>query len=302
MKKIIHLLTLFVAVVCVSCEKEPSRARLPDVEFRVDFDGQTFEADQVGATILNNVINITGIRGVNNEEVKLTIMNNSEGVYQLGVQNGSMLHIASYNESDNSDNGTWITLTDGVASQGTAIITEIDQIHKTISGNFSFTGNNPSVGNTDNFIREFTNGIFVNVPYSSEVISPPPVINNSFTAMIDDVEFEEDILSGALTSLSGITNINIIATRNGVDSIGLTFPGDIAPGDYDFALGVAPLGQYNIFTPAASHIADGSFTITTHDIPNKRIVGTFSFVAEAFGGGATGSYDITAGSFDVTYE
>ncbi len=301
MKKITYLLAFFVALATLSCEKEPSRASLPEVEFKVDFDGQTFIADRIAATVLDNVINVSGFRGPNNESIILTISSGSEGVYQLGVANGVILHGAAYAEQNNPTNGAWVALTDGRSSQGTVIISEINEVNKTISGNFSFTGNNPSVGNTASFVREFTNGSFTNVPYESE-LSNPPGSNNSFSAKVDGVAFEEDLLSGILINSAGISNINIVATKNNVDSIGLTFPVDITPGDYDFTFGVAPIGQYTIFTPFSSNIADGSFTITTHDVSNKRIVGTFSFVAEAFGGGATGSFDITEGSFDVTYE
>ncbi len=297
MKKITYLLVLSIALVTFSCEKEPSRASLPEVNFSVDFDGQTFVADQVGATVLDDVINITGLRGPNNESITLTVVAGTEGVYQLGVQNGALVHGAAYIEQNNSTNGAWVALTDGVSSQGTIIISEINDVNKTISGNFSFTGNNPSVGNTSSFVREFTNGTFKNIPYSN-TLSNPPTNNNSFTAKIDGVEFEEDLLAGILSS----GNISIIATKNNISSIGLTLPSDIAAGDYDFTFGVAPVGQYNIFTPFSSNIADGSFTITSHDIPNKRIIGTFSFTAEAFGGGATGSFEITEGSFDITYQ
>jgi len=298
MKKITYLITLFVVLITLSCDKEPSRAGLPEVDFKVDFDEQTFVADRLDATVVAGAIDITGYRGANDEAIKLTLMTGAEGVYQLGVQSGVVIHGASYVEASNASNGAWVALTDGVSSQGTVIITDIDRTNKVISGNFTFTGNNPLEGTSDNFVREFTNGIFSNVPYQGTISNPPPPdVNNTFTAKVDGVEFEETLLSGTL--ING--NIGIVATRDSVDSIGLTFQSDIGPGNYDFAFGSAPFGQYNIFTPTTSNIADGSFAITSHDIPNKRIIGTFSFVAEAFGGGATDSYDITEGSFDITY-
>lgn len=301
MKKITYITVLFIALVTFSCEKEPSRAISPEANFEVDFSGQTFVAERVAATVLNDLINITGFRGPNNEAIILTLGAGSEGVYRLGVQNGTILHGAAYTEENNATNGGWVSLTDGITSQGVIIISEINRVSKTISGGFSFTGNNPSVGNTDSFVIEFANGTFENIPYESE-LSNPPTSNNSFTAKIDGVEYEEDSLSGILINSSGMSNITIVATKNNIDSIGLTFPSDIAPGDYDFTFGLAPIGQYNIFTPFTSHIADGSFIITTHDVSSKRIVGTFSFIAEAFGGGASESYEVSEGSFDVTYQ
>ena len=267
--------------------------------FKVDFDGQTYVADVVSATVLDDGINITGLRGSNGEAVVVTITeNNGVGTYQLGVTNGIQANAVAYSEENNTGFGTWIAATTGgIVSQGEVIITEIDTVNEKISGTFSFTGNNLSL--TPAETKAFTNGEFTNVSFASTLTTPT---GNTFFAKIDGSEFVEDSVSGIQTSLAGFNNIGIVATKNNLETISFSIPSATTAGTYTFNFGSLDdvTAQYNA-SSTENTVGEGTMIITSHDTAAKRIIGTFDFVSAPFIG--TGNtYTITEGSFDVTYQ
>lgn len=295
MKQIKFIFTFLLSVTLLqSCDpSEDSNSSPSTGTFQVDFDGQTYVADVVSATIIDDVINITGLRGPNDENVTLTVFGNSTGTYQLGVTNNQVeLNGAAYIEPNNDGTGVFVALTDGVTSQGELVITEIDEANLTMSGTFQFTGVNV---NTEE-VKEFTNGVFIEIPYNDGLVGN----DNTFFAKVDGAEFVEDVVNGVNVSAGGTSSIAISATKNNGQTIGLFFNTDVTPGDYSFGgFGGIPLAQYNVGTTSLN-IGSGTFTIITHDVANKHIVGTFEFTATPFG--STGSnYEITEGSFDVVY-
>jgi len=263
---------------------------------KVDFDGKTFTADATSATVLSKVINISGFRGANQEAIVLTIFGSKTGAYQIGVTTNQVeVNGAAYSTNTKSGTGdTWVGVTDFTTSQGEVKITEIDTENKTISGTFFFTGQNQSLGS-----KEFTKGVFNKISYTTNAL--PSTGNNSFFAKVDGVEFVEDAVQGAAVSLPGFSTIGISATKNNLQTIGLTLNSDIIEGDYTFSSFSPPIGQYNLSLTDGnvSQEAGSKLTITLHDKAKKRIVGTFNFTASPLLGGK--NYEITEGSFDVTY-
>lgn len=296
MKHLKFIFSLFVVAIafqaCSSSDDSGDSAQ-PGT-FQVDFNGQTYVADVVSATIIDDVINVTGLRGSEGENVTLTVFGSTEGTYQLGVTSNQVeVNGAAYIEPNNDGTGVFVALTDGVTSQGQLIITEIDETNLTISGTFEFTATNQ---NTQE-VMELTNGVFFQIPYNDGLVGN----DNTFFAKVDGNEFVEDSVNGARTTLAGSTTISISATKNNGHTIGLFFDGDVQPGTYDFGgFGGIPIAQYNLGT-SELNIGSGTFTITSHDTANKRIVGTFEFTATPFGGTGTTTYAITEGSFDVVY-
>jgi len=300
-KSIVSVVVLVFTFLIISCNIEPFDDDFQpggnnNWQFKVDFDDKTFTADFVSATVLNNVINISGLRGVNQEAIIITIFANKTGTYQIGVtENQLEVNGASYSTNTKTGAGdVWIGVTDFVTSQGEVEITEIDTNNKTISGTFFFTGHNQNLGP-----KEFTNGVFNKIPYTTDAL--PPSTQNSFFAKVDGVEFVEDAVQGIASSLPGFSTIGISATKNNLQTIGLTLNSDIVEGDYTFSIFSPPIGQYNLFLGDSyvSQETGSKLTITLHDKANKRIVGTFNFTASPLLGGQ--SYEITEGSFDITY-
>lgn len=304
-KYVFLLLSLCLTFTFVSCNIEPfdgditqdseNKDDFPNETggFKVDFDSQTYIADNATAVVQDGFINISATRGDKRELITITLFGDTTGTYPIGVTIGNLeVNGAAYTTDSTSGNGdTWVGATDFTESQGEVIITEIDSENKTISGSFSFTGHHPTLG-----IKEFTNGSFSNISFAAGVVSPS---ENDFFAKVDGVEFEEETINGVLVTLGGISTIGISATINTTRVIGLNLDGNITPGEYELSTFGVPSGLYSISFSESFSSEKGKVTITSHDKTNKRITGTFEFTASSVL--ISGSYEITEGSFDVTY-
>jgi hypothetical protein len=316
MKKIIFNVFALIAIVSFnSCENEPlegfdlsnpnsqNNGNISNTQtgtFQVDFDSQTFVADQISATRTDEVINISGFRGANGEFVSLTIQGTTTGSYELGVQNGLTLSGGSYVEPNNQGLGTWVSVTDGVQSQGQVTITSIDEVNKKMSGSFEFTGNNYSTGTAQT--KAFTNGTFTDVLFQDGVSSSNN--SNTFFAKLDGVEFVEDAANATLSTFLGQQILTINGFKNNGESLSISIDGNITPGTYSFdGIGnFTNIGQYVGDNPSDVYNANGTFTIISHDTTNNTISGTFSFTAEQFPQGpGSVNIDVTEGAFSVTY-
>ena len=261
--------------------------------FKVVFDGQTYKADQVVATILDDAINISGVKTSSGENFIITLFGNSEGTYSLGVtENQVEMNSITYLKSSMSSTEIWASVLDFSTSQGELVITEIDDANKTISGTFFFTGHQESSS------KNFTNGTFYKIPYQGGLLGN----SNTFFAKIDGAEFVEDSVGGSKLTLTGVPpTIIISATKNNIQTISISVNADVTVGTYSFTTSDLPLGQYNAsLTETYVSKAGGELKITQHDVANKRLVGTFSFTASPFLSSGT-NFEITEGSFDVVY-
>ncbi|MEP1489508.1 MAG: DUF6252 family protein [Algibacter sp.] len=263
--------------------------------FQVDFDGETYEADNVIGTLAGGVMNITAFKGSDQESFVLTLFADKTGTYEVGVTSNTIeVNSVTYSENTLTGEGdVWIGVTDFMTSQGEVVITEIDEENKTISGTFFFTGHNVEKG-----AKEFTNGTFNNVSYGTDIL--PSNSANSFFAKVDGVEFIEDAVQGMAVSLGGINNIGISATKNNLETIGLNLDANVVPGEYELSTFSIPSGLYSKSFSESYASNAGKVIITTHDVANKHIVGTFEFTATSFLS-ADEKYEVTEGSFDITY-
>ncbi|MDR6967451.1 hypothetical protein J2X31_001462 [Flavobacterium arsenatis] len=136
--------------------------------FKVDFSGQTFQANTTVAYVSSGNILISGVKSTG-QTVSIALDGATVGTYDTDN------HIISYNPSPNSeyDYVNFNELPDGnYVSNGSVVITAINTTAKTISGTFKFTGywsdftdeNPPSP-------IEFTNGSFT-IPYVSQMDNP----------------------------------------------------------------------------------------------------------------------------------
>lgn len=251
--------------------------------FQVDFDGQTFFADNASGTIAGGKIVIEAFRGPDGEKVEIELFETLEGIYQLGLTdpNGRTNAIRYTTEFNNPV--VWTSISDGTLIQGEINITEIDFANGWMSGSFRFTGHDGN-GNT----KEFTNGQFVNIPFDK---------GNEFFAKVDGVEFVDVVF------LVDDGNFNSLAfsVRDASDaSITIGMDPNISPGTYSFNnFPVLPSSDYTPFFNDF-HSGEGTITIIQHSIAAGVIVGTFEFTALPVLGGV-GTYEITEGSFCMYY-
>lgn len=296
------LIVLFSIISFVSCETEPLDPELDLSDFQnptdsnnpnnpnnqfvftASIDGQNWVADDAYAQVGPNLIVINGDRGVNGESFQFLIDGSTIGSFPAKD------HLITF-VPDNSDYG-WFAFNDEDPDEntGTVTITEIDTQNKTISGTFSFKGYWSDSDVTNIPPKNFTNGVFTDIPY--QAYEDPS--NNTFFAKVNGTEFvETEILAVTLNGVIGLGAAN--ATQQ---SITLGVNEDIIPGTYPITGNVGTdqvQASYKLNGTTTISASSGSVTITS--ITADRVVGTFSFVA--VNGGTT--YNVTEGAFDIEY-
>ena len=251
--------------------------------FKVDFNGQTFVADTIQASVGNALFTVAGIRGADGETVSLGI---EEPVVQ-GRTYDSAFFAYDVNEADDNSYSN----DDG---EGTLTITEYDTVNHTVSGTFSFIGiyTNPASGNPN---IAFTNGVFTDVPYNAESNS------DVFTATIAPATGEGvaiDYSSDLVVSLVNDTTINMQAVGT-ADEIRLAIVSTVRQGTYVFtnAFGSNYKATFEI-DDVDYPIDGGSLTIISNE--NGRLKGSFEFDVKDEAGVVIRR--VTNGNFDVEYD
>lgn len=188
---------------------------------------------------------------------------------------------------DNSENFATFERANGVVystinegGNGRMIISNISTSSRLITGDFNFTAVSTGLDTIT-----VSSGIFFQVPY--EAGSDDSSNAGSFSSQINGNSFTPlDVFANK----SG----NSIIIKGVIDSekITITVPSDVAVGDYDVLQnGFSAKYENNSETEEA---LEGSVAIVFHNVENRKIFGTFSFVTE--------TNTITLGQFNVTYQ
>ena len=295
--------------------------------FQVDFDGQTYHADYVDASIVDGITILKAYKAITKEYVVIKLNKDIEGSYTFAPnsQLGKMLY---KKETDDSFS------TSPTAFSGRVDLTTIDYAKMKLFGEFSFIGvhmvplldpqgnpvldaNNEQVFTEE--IKNFTNGSFSNIDFSiTDAVDPnvePPTepTNDTFFVKIDGNEFVETTLNAAKITVDGVDVIQIKATNDGSNHVFLLqMPADVV-------FGSSHILQSSTTSPASESIATyriistsqtyGAYSgdiavpilrIVSHDTNTNKIVGTFEFSAERLNGGSE-TLQFTEGAFSVTY-
>lgn len=255
--------------------------------FKVDFSGQTFEANTTVAYVASGNILISGVKS-SGQTISIALDGATVGTYNTDT------HIISYSASPNSeyDYVNFNELPDGnYVSNGTVVITEINMDTKMISGTFSFTGHwsdftdeNPPAP------IEFTNGSF-KIPFTS---SGNPVEGDTFTAKVNGDGFVGEVITTAYASSGESAWITVNAKNTAQNTISISINDDAELGTHPFTneFGGNAKASYQIGNAESSNSVSGSLTIVSKT--DDRVKGTFQFVA------GTGQA-ITEGAFYVEY-
>ena len=259
--------------------------------FRATIDGVNWVATDatINVLVLNGAINITGTSS-DNKAITISLLAQDPGTYILDANS---LGIATLDEAG-SGGPVSFTTQSGDTSQagGTVVITEIDNINKTITGTFSFKVYDPASGVT----KVIAEGVFDHLPFSNML--PPRNSTDTFSVKIAGTQFVASSI--AATNVSGSIFVQG-ASSDGSNFVGLLMPQNVQPGSYtlDFN-GGQYIGQYS---PDPSTIlisqGNGTLTIIDNNTSTKRITGTFSFVASDVT--QTQSVNLTEGYFSVGY-
>lgn len=276
--------------------------------FKADFDGQTFTASTTQAIVNDDYIAITGMKSTG-EFFQITVPEGTVGTYTWddydensgGVQGGFAL---IYSQASGSipymgASDQWGAFADvpGYTDTAEIIITSIDTQNKKISGKFKFTGIRYANGVTIE-TKVFTNGSFTNIPYTADVPTNPSN-NNTFFAKLNGQNFTPTNIS----AMSMSDRINIIGRKGAVENIALSLKSNVTPGTYNLTMIGDYSGRYTKdMSPLGNFASDsGSVTVISHDVANKKIKGTFHFVA-TLPVLSPDTHNVTDGTFDVTYQ
>ena len=329
MKRLLNnktILIILFSILLSSCESDVEinigNIQEPVVaEFQVDFDGQTWIADRTEAIVNSDETIITAFKDNDQQKIVITLNDSEVNSYILDATNP--VGKIEYFETPSAEPFT----TDVINPIGRIDVTERDMIHKLISGQFFAilhrltpqvdANGNPVLdadGNPvyDDETKNFTNGIFNNIIFISDVVDNPNPDNNEFFVKLDDEEFVETALIAKKEVVGGVDVIKIRASRGGSNEvIEIQVPADIVTGNNllvgsttdpanDTVAFYRILSPSQTFIPTAGTIPVPLLQISLHNTTTKRIEGTFSFSSTQQGGGAT-THEFTEGSFAVTY-
>jgi len=251
--------------------------------FKADFDDDTYLALSAEARISDGQLIITGRRDT--EEFKFILHETTEGTYQLGVTDTQgNINMATYSP-DITTNESWVSNNnDGIETLGEVTISEINYSELKISGTFSFTGFN------NNETKPFTNGVFIDIPLTKD---------DEFFALYDGEEYIESSILG-LPIENDMTIAIIIFSELDSTNMDFSIDANTPPGFY--SLRRIPELPRAGFTANDDfyYYANGTLTITAHNIDAKFIMGTFEFIAE-LENATPESYTITEGRFCINY-
>lgn len=276
--------------------------------FKVDFNGQTFNATTKTAEIGNGKIVIAGIRGANSETVGITIQGTTPGTYTtasiMGYSDNTML---DYEYASVKLEGT------SLVSTASVTISSINTTTKIITGTFNFIGHWSDFSDaTPPTPIEFTNGSF-SIPYTDATIDPNP-LNGTFTATVDGEQYvaNEVIAIKALTgggsfSITGNINNGLLGKSMTIQFYPNVDNNYLIPeqGIITYVPDVLALQSYTPVNFNNPQENVGILNITSVDEVNKKISGTFSstvFLLDTVTQTVIGQKEITNGIFtNVTY-
>lgn len=284
--------------------------------FKVDFNGQTFNATNKTAVIGNGKIEIAGVRGANSESVGFVLQGTTTGTYTTGA-------VVAYTENAANVYTFASIKVEGasVVNTATVTITNINTTTKIITGTFNFVGHWSDLSNPmpPNPI-DFTNGSF-SLPYTDATTNP---VNGSFKVDIDGVPFVATQVEAVKSfSKDPITNepvldpntnlplfiYTITGTYNQTSLVSLNITGSTAIDSVNMPGNGAQM-QYlpnmlNPSNPFESYNNQGNITFTNNDAINKIFSGTFNCKLDILNfvtGEITSSKQLTNGVFtNVTY-
>ncbi len=253
----------------------------PTSLFKVNIDGTLYTADESQAAIGEGLISVAGMRGNDGEMVTIIVNATTIGTYTEEA-------IMVYYENDADENG----YNNFLENPGTVTISEINTTNNTISGTFSFTGVNDAGDE-----KVFTNGVFENVPYTTENTT-----DDVFTATVDDtfIDYANSVAVTLVGGGGGTDNIGIQGIGQNGAGIRLSISDALAEGIYPISNEPSSTarGYFSIDEDNELSASTGSLTITSK--VGGRIAGTFQYVITD-GSGAV-IHEVTDGEFDVEYD
>jgi hypothetical protein len=238
-------------------------------------------------------LSVKAIKGT--DTLSILVPSIDEGFYP--IESNSLLGFGNYFVEVNPSDTVFFRL-DGTADTGGLLtITVLDTINKTFDGEFTTFYTNPD---SAELFFSFQEGMLLNIPYTEETFDFGGFGDGTMAFSANGQNYSFDDAVGE--SENGILELSAFQFPNLAPGVNLTMNEDITAGTYsigtaaDAISGSITLNDFfDIYTSTT-----GSLTITSNDVVNGNIVGSFSFSAVSISD-PTVTVSVTAGSFDVDY-
>lgn len=326
LRRLSWVLLAFLAVITTSCDNEPLEGEFqtePDNnagegQFVATIEGESFTASAVQAVLYAD--NVFAIEAVNesNEFISIVVENAGEGMFDL-LTNGNNLNGAAYVNANESP-FPYVTIGD-FGGSGSLAISSLDTEALEVSGTFNFVGGriafdlegNPVLDENGDPVIDLINitaGAFNSIAFtiSEENGGDGGTVGSDgdFFANVDGVEFVDTSVQVTKNTVGGISMLNIMAVNDIGGSIRIDIPEYQGIGTFPLqpiSDGTELIGVYKSGPGADNFNSDpGSITITKLDLESGLIEGTFQFTAvDPFDPAAT-PFEITDGTFSVSFE
>lgn len=309
MKKILNFsLFVLMGIFISSCSNDDkaSNSQAAQGELIAEIDGASFvsNSNNSGAIYINSILSISGQNSLGT--ILLTIPEITQaGTFDL-----------SYNTDGDaagvytpSDENAYISEAENGGS-GQLIITKFDLENELISGTFEFKairqeGSDP----TNPMIEtvEVTNGSFTDLQILIDEIPGDGVSNLS--AKVDGNDFNANSVFATEVTMGGNTTINVVANNTTTNqNLALSIPETITVGTHNFSSFPGSGSAVGLYNPDMSSTSNpsftsisGSITISSYDVVNGKMEGTFFFTAGDPIQQNPTTYEITEGDFDIEF-
>lgn len=264
MKKVVLL--LLAALSLISCEDK----KVNEVAFQANVDDRLYISTDARAA-LNEDGSVTIQGFTNDESMTIYLSRLAEGNFAIGegFTNFAVFEDMGGNIYTTNPNG-----------EGVVTISELNENNKTLSGIFNFNAFLPGIDTI-----YVSRGVIYNVSYTGGDI-PDPTNAGTFSAKVDGNPFIP------ITVTSRDTGNTIITSGSTVNAtIAISVTSNVEPGEYTLPRGGFSAKYQDADGPEIT--SGGIINIIEHNIANKTIKGTFSFL--------TNRTEITEGQFDVAY-
>lgn len=260
------LFALLATILLVSCEDTQTN----EVALQAQVDDRLYTSADARAA-LNEDGTLT-IQGFSDEEsMTLQLSRLGEGNFAIGQGT------SNYAVYEDMGGNIYTTKPNG---EGVVTISEHNEANKTLSGTFNFNAFLPGIDTI-----YVSKGTLYNVSYGGGDIGDPTNAG-LFSAKVDGNPFIPVTVSSQNT---GNTIITSGSTANATIVISVTAA--VEPGEYTLPRG--GFGAKYQGPTGPEETVEGLITILEHNVTEKNIKGTFSFI--------TNRTEVTEGQFDVTY-
>lgn len=284
-------LTFLILFVFVSCDNEPLEGdfvvedpTLLDSEFKAEVEDFTFVAEEASAVTLQGVTTISGIRS-NGDVINLILSGSGVGAFDLVTEGEATFGIDVAEEAFSTNN---------YGGSGQVVVTQYDIEAEVISGTFSFTATRILVDNNGQPILDSEgNPSFDQVVVSEGEFNNIALESDGTTAGDEPTEFYADVdglpfLAGSETAGATFveaSNTLIIQGSNNDNLIQLHIVNpELGTYDLEALTNVDSRGLYIVdeqepYSTLQEEGGSGTVTITSLDLEEGSVSGTFSFVA-----------------------